>query len=276
MVPLKVVDGFPRRVSEEWLREYLPKFMALAVSLSDLLAVPMSGEDFVNSLYELLLEMDVWFSTGSAARVLAGRTLKNHRWARSQSTGRSGASETATAATGDRPGGTEVTSSGSSLVSAKPHFLNEYVLSQTIRVPSYDLVVPSLCTTVIFAYRRMCDFDSTEQTENVRLILQTDRRLKKLFFGNLSKEISVLARMRTVQQAYVITDHLFGAFSHADDHLVEELLKARPLVASDGVEKDEEDASSTAFSVAHSVSSRHNADPTAGVPEFCTDDEDDY
>lgn len=215
-VPLRTIDGLQRTASAAWLDEYLPKYYTFGVALSELLLVPMSGPEFVDAVFQIFLEMDVHFASGTTARVLAGRALKNHRWARAQAL-------QVSATDADK------TDSGSSsiaaVVSAKPHFLNESLLRHAVISPSYDLVVPSLCTTIIFAYRRMCDFDAIEDTTTVQQIILVDKRIKRFFLGNITKELNQLAKMRTLQQAFVLTDHLFGAFSQADDGLVAGLLR---------------------------------------------------
>lgn len=202
-----------------WVEDNLPQLFALGTALADLLLVPLSGSDFVDAVYQVFLELDVQFATGSTARVLAGRALKNHRWSRAQAAQRLAASEGSP---------TGAYASDDTVISAKPHFIDEALMSLAPSPPSYDLVIPSLCTTLVFVYRRMCDFDATEDTETVKQILVVDRRIKRLVIGNLSKELQKLAKVRMVQQALVLTDHILGAFSQADDSLVTALMTSRP------------------------------------------------
>jgi hypothetical protein len=211
--------GMATTVAQSWLDENLPALFAAGSALAELLLVPLSGGDFVDAVYQVFLELDVVFASGSTARVLAGRTLKNHRWARAQAAQRLAAAE----------GNPNAASSpDEAVVSAKPHYLDEVLMSLTPSPPSYDLLIPSLCSTLIFVYRRMCDFDATEDTDCVKQILVVDRRIKRLVIGNLSKELQKLAKVRMVQQALVLTDHILGAFSQADDSLVAALMTSRP------------------------------------------------
>lgn len=226
--------------SPGWLDEYLPIFFALGTGLSDLLLVPLSGSSFVDSVFQLLLELDVIFASGSAARVLAGRALKNHRWARAQSAQRQGGVDN-TGGSGSSGSAAPSSPADDIIVSAKPHLIDEHLLSLAPSPPSYDLLVPSLCTTLVFVYRRMCDFDATEDTDTVKQILHVDRRLKKLVIGNLSKELQKLAKARMVQQALVLTDHILGAFSQADDTLVTALMNSAPQQDSTGSPRAEDD-----------------------------------
>lgn len=225
-LPLQHIDGFSKQVSKSWVEEYLPKYFVLGVTLSELLLVPVSGSDFVDAVFQLFLELDVVFASGSTAKAIAGRTLKNHRWARAQRLGQSNA-DAATPKDADAvEGPIGVGSSPRVVITAKPLYINEQAVQYQAPLPSYDILIPSLCTTVIFAYRRMCDFDAIEDEEAVRQILSIDKKFKRLFFGNLSKEIQKLARLRMLQQALVVTDHVLGAYSQADDNLVAELLRS--------------------------------------------------
>lgn len=211
--------GMATTVAQSWLDDNLPVLFAVGAALAELLLVPLSGIDFVDAVYQVFLESDVVFASGSTARVLAGRTLKNHRWARAQAAQRLAAAEGSP---------TGAYANDDAVISAKPHFIDEVLLSLVPSPPSYDLLVPSLCSTLIFVYRRMCDFDATEDTDCVKQILLVDRRIKRLVIGNLSKELQRLAKVRMVQQALVLTDHILGAFSQADDTLVTALMTSRP------------------------------------------------
>ena len=78
----------------------------------------------------------------------------------------------------------------------------------------------------------MCDYDAVENEDVVKLIVLVDRRLKSLFFGAISKELAKLAQGKLLQQAALLSDSIFAAFSNADDSLIDELLKMREATAA--------------------------------------------
>jgi hypothetical protein len=220
-VPLRAMDDIVQGASPQWLSENLPKFFTLGLALADLLLIPLGGSEFVDYFYQLILEMDVAYATGSTARVLATRALKNHRaLVPSYSDSMDGAS----AGGGQQDGSAAAAAAASG--SSKLCIVSESHLHPPF-VPSYDTVVPALCTTLVFAYRKMCDYDAVENEDVVKMIVLVDRRIKSLFFGAISKELGKLGQAKLLQQAALLSDSIFAAFSNADASLINELLKMR-------------------------------------------------
>jgi hypothetical protein len=212
-VTLQAVDGLAQGVGAQWLQDNLPKLFTLGLALADLLLVPLGGLEFIDYLYQLILEMDVAYASGGTARVLATRALRNHRAALHSDPN---------AAAADSSAQQEAGAAGSS----KLCIVSEAHLHPPF-LPGYDIVVPALCTTLIFAYRKMCDYEAVENEDAVKQVVVIDRRLKSIFFGSISKELGKLARAKVLQQTALLSESIFAAFSNADDSLVNELLKMR-------------------------------------------------
>lgn len=216
----------------EWQHRHLPCYVALSLSLSDLLQVPVSGEEFIEALHHLVLEVEAAFASGLAARALAQRNLKSFRQHMSPALTealRGGAGDSdadaamaAVARGGSANGGCDAnpnaslslgfsataaaaTGSEQQQQQAKFFFLQDRHLAFTAGSPGYDVVMPALFSLLIFAYRRLCDYDLTGRADCVKRILSIDKRVEKLVLGRLGKELERAATLRLVREAYILS-----------------------------------------------------------------------
>ena len=161
----------------------------LSVSLSNLLRLPIGSPDFICATYEMMLEHNHYFAASTASRVLAARALKRDREERGVA----------------KPAGPPV---------------YRYLLTPRLSFdPSLALVVPPLCSTLIFVYRKMFDFEVTDEGSEpaFKRIFWADAWLKACCIGNLSKQLHRLAVCRLSQQWNVLVNSTFAAFTHMED-----------------------------------------------------------
>lgn len=172
--------------SAAWTAVHGRLWFVLGASLARLLGCPVGGAAFAEALHELLLEWEHFSASGSAARALAARHLRKDREERGL--------PRFDDVDGHRPYAFLVT---------------EPVLGFE---PSYEALVPALCTTCIFVYRKLCDYEAAERESTFRRVLSADRKLKRGFFGLLSKELSRLAMFKVRRQYRWLDEHLFASF----------------------------------------------------------------
>lgn len=206
----------------EWHKRYLPGYVALAMALSDLLLVPVSGEEFLECVYHLLLEVDVAFGGSVAAKALAQRSLRTLRMHPSQAltaaltasvdegTGDAGAEGLLAALDSPTPGlanqsGAAAAANTASSEQFKYIFLQSRHLAYTAGAPAYDTVMPALFSSLIFAYRRLCDYELTSREDCVKRILSIDKHLEKLVFSRVGKELEKAAKLKLVREAYLLS-----------------------------------------------------------------------
>ncbi|CAM41408.1 conserved hypothetical protein [Leishmania braziliensis MHOM/BR/75/M2904] len=191
--------------AEDWARYYLPCYVALAISLSEILLVPIGGEEFVECFYGLLLELEVAYASGAASKALAQRNLRQFR--QHVSRGLKSLLQTSTDAEArDGVPTLPVTTTSSDLdAQVKYIFLNQRHLEYTAASPSYDAVIPALCSVLMFAYRKLCDYELMREEECVRRILSIDKRLERLFFAHVSHEVDKIANHKLLREAYLLS-----------------------------------------------------------------------
>lgn len=226
----------------EWHRRFLPGYTAFAMALSDLLLMPVSGEEFLECFYHVLLEVEVALSGGIATKALAQRSLKTLRQhlspamtaalsaASEESGSGSGgggaggggggdagctsplaAVESPTSSLAGTPFGASAAANSTSSDQLKLVFVQSPHLSFTGGTPSYDVVMPALFSTMIFAYRRLCDYELTNREDCVKRILSIDKRIERILFARLGKELEKAAKLKLIREAYVLSSR--GLFS---------------------------------------------------------------
>ncbi|KAK7198813.1 hypothetical protein NESM_000846900 [Novymonas esmeraldas] len=184
----------------EWARYYLPCYAALAVSLAEILLVPIGGEEFVECFYGLLLETEVAYASGAATKALAQRNLRQFRL--HVSPGLRALLQSSTDADAhDAAPSTAVDFD----VPVKYIFLSDRHLAYTAAPPSYDAVVPALCSVLMFAYRKLCDYELMREEESVRRILSIDKRLERHVFSHVSHELDRIADHKLLREAYILS-----------------------------------------------------------------------
>ncbi|CAC9437812.1 conserved hypothetical protein [Leishmania infantum JPCM5] len=189
----------------DWARYYLPCYAALAISLSEILVIPIGGEEFVECFYGLLLELEVAYASGAASKALAQRNLRQFR--QHVSPGLKSLLQTSTdAETLDAtPAFPVVTTSSDLDAQIKYLFLNQRHLEYMAASPSYDAVIPALCSVLMLAYRKLCDYELMREDECVRRILSIDKRLERLFFAHVSHEVGKIAKQKLLREAYILS-----------------------------------------------------------------------
>ncbi|KAG5488154.1 hypothetical protein LSCM4_08131 [Leishmania orientalis] len=189
----------------DWARYYLPCYAALAISLSEILLIPIGGEEFVECFYGVLLELEVAYATGAASKALAQRNLRQFR--QRVSAGLKSLLQTSTdvEARDATPTSPLATPSSEHDVQIKYLFLDQRHLEYTAASPSYDAVIPALCSVLMFAYRKLCDYELMREEECVRRILSIDKRLERLFFGHVSHELDKIANHKLLREAYILS-----------------------------------------------------------------------
>ncbi|GET85440.1 hypothetical protein, conserved [Leishmania tarentolae] len=189
----------------DWARYYLPCYAALAISLSEILVIPISGDAFVECFYGLLLETEVAYAGGAASKALAQLSLRQFR--QHVSPGLKSFLQTSTDA--ETPVSTPVSpvAATSSDLDAqiKYVFLSEQHLEYTTAPPSYDAVIPALCSVLMCAYRKLCDYELLRDEECVRRILSIDKRLERLFFAHVNHEVGKIAKQKLLREAYLLS-----------------------------------------------------------------------
>ena len=202
----------------EWVAQHCKEWLVLGLSLGSLIQYPVGGVDFLTIVHEMLLEFDVHFASNSASRALASRTLKKDREQR-------GLKHDAGIKT--------ILANG-----AFAYLVLPPIPFSGTDVPSYDVLVSPLCSTLQFVYRKLCDYDIAEDENTFKRLLAVDRRLKHVFFGAISKQLAKLSEVKLAQQRQWISQTLFGAFSHVEGVLLQELMQpprhADPSTTSPG------------------------------------------
>ncbi|ORC85012.1 uncharacterized protein TM35_000391860 [Trypanosoma theileri] len=234
MVKVKSIPGLPQTVGSSWLSAHIPCYLCLALSLADILRVELSRRKFIECLYALLLEMDVRFAGGTAAKAIAQLNLRNYRQQQQQmhlveslsslgANNSGNASSTSSVSFAGGGGGSSSSNNNSSSGAflhgvwdaenqVKYYYLNlehlAYMKATDVRYE--DLFIP-LCSHLILAYKRFSDYDMTNSEESAKRVLSIDRRLQQLFFTVISKELEKIARGKLLQQTLLLsTDGLFA------------------------------------------------------------------
>ncbi|KPI85341.1 hypothetical protein ABL78_5596 [Leptomonas seymouri] len=196
--------------ASDWARTYLPCYAALAVSLSEVLLIPISGEDFVECFYGLLMELEVAYAGGPATKALAQRNVKSFR--QHLSPNLKSLLEAATAAeVGDAAPFSSAAPAATSTAPADIDALVKYLfltpghLEYAAASPSYDAIIPALCSVLMFAYRKLCDYEIMKDEECVRRALSVDKRLERLFFTHITHELDKVARYKLLREAYILS-----------------------------------------------------------------------
>lgn len=198
--------------ASDWTRYYLPCYAALAISLSEILLIPIGGEDFVECFYGLLMELEVAYAGGAATKALAQRNLKGFRQhlspnLKSLLQTASDGSVTDAAAPGLPVGNAATAAAAAPDIDAqiKYLFLNQRHLEYTAAPPCYDAVIPALCSVLMFAYRKLCDYELVKDEECVRRILSIDKRLERLFFRHITHELDKIANYKLLREAFILS-----------------------------------------------------------------------
>ncbi|KAG5487909.1 hypothetical protein LSCM1_08224 [Leishmania martiniquensis] len=189
----------------EWARYYLPCYAALAISLSEILLIPIGGDEFVECFYGLLLELEAAYATGTASKALAQRNLRQFR--QHVSSGLKSLLQTSTDT--EAPNATLtsplVTPSSDHDAQIKYIFLDQRHLEYAAATPSYDAVIPALCSILMFAYRKLCDYELIREDECVRRILSIDKRIERIFFAHVNHELDKIANYKLLREAYILS-----------------------------------------------------------------------
>ncbi|KAG5512089.1 hypothetical protein JKF63_07553 [Porcisia hertigi] len=195
----------------EWARCFLPCYAALAISLSDILLLPIGGEDFLECFAGLLLELEAAYALGAARKALTQRSLRQFRQHVSPAL-KALLQTSADAEVGDAPLSSSPASTSPDLdAHIKYLFLNHRHIEYTVACPSYDALIPALCSVLMFAYRKLCDYELMKSEKSVSRILSIDKRLKRIFFSRVSHEIDKIAKHKLLREAYVLSpDALFS------------------------------------------------------------------
>ena len=179
-------------------------WFALGLSLAGLLSL-QNGRQFVNVVSTLLNEWEYQTSSG------VGRMLKDLK---TKTARRRSVAE----ATADPPGlpasasfaSNEVTAEGTESTPTPGHspsnhggVTGKHTVHKYLCQPSvptslcYAETILCLCDVLLFIYRKFLDYDS----EDLRKVIDIDKKLKHHFFGLLSRELEIVAeeRLRRVQ-----------------------------------------------------------------------------
>jgi hypothetical protein len=193
--------------ASDWTRYYLPCYAALAISLSEILLIPIGGDDFVECFYGLLVELEVAYAGGPASKALAQRNLRYFRQHLSPSL--KALLQTAMdAEVSEAPPSSPAAAAASSAdidAQIKYLFLSQRHLEYTAASPSYDAVIPALCSVLMFAYRKLCDYELMKDEECVKRILSIDKRLERLFFKHITHELDKIANYKLLREAYILS-----------------------------------------------------------------------
>lgn len=210
------LDKLPRTntAASEWQKRLLLLYTAVAMSTADLLQVPISGDEFIESLYDLLLEADVAFASGAASKTLAQHNLRSCRQHMSDAlsnalSGTSGEDPEASPLLSRSPESS--TEKHADPSQSKFFFLQTEPHNYTAAPPSYDAVLPAFCSVLIIAYRKLCDLELTRQEECVKRIFSIDRRIQKMFIHPVGKALGKAAHLKFVREAYILSTN--GLFS---------------------------------------------------------------
>ncbi|KPA74831.1 hypothetical protein ABB37_08854 [Leptomonas pyrrhocoris] len=194
----------------DWTRSYLPCYAALAISLSEILLIPIGGDDFVECFYGLLVELDVAYAGGPATKALAQRSLKGFRQHLSpnlKSLLQTYMDAVVDGAAPASPSAAPISATASADIESqiKYLFLDQRQLDYTAAPPSYDAVIPALCSVLMFAYRKLCDYELVRDEECVKRILSIDKRLERLFFKRIVHELDKVANYKLLREAFVLS-----------------------------------------------------------------------
>lgn len=189
--------------SETWSSRYLPLLSLLSMSLSDILSAPLTGDQFVDCVYGVLLELEVAFAGGSATRAMALHNLNTFR-------------ETFSCKVGVVSG---------NLTEEKLEFKSKYIMMRKesdsyIPSPvSYDAIISPLCTILSFTYQKLCDYDQIHNFEIAKRVISIDKRLEKMFFSRITEEIEKIAHKKLLRESLLLsTEGLFTGFG--EDNLI--------------------------------------------------------
>ncbi|PBJ71518.1 hypothetical protein BCY84_16741 [Trypanosoma cruzi cruzi] len=223
VVSVGPVAGVPYTVPASWLATRMPCYVCLAMSLADILHIPLSVFDFVDCVYAMLLEMDVRFASGATAKALAQRNLRSHRQQHHFQQHTAFSTESMSFFGGEHSNSTGNTNSGGVMMGAvgggfftmgatdvetsvKYLYLNlEHRAYMTPAEVRYEEVIIPLCSLLKLTYRRLGDYDVARNEESVKRILSIDRRLQHMFFSAISKELGKIARGKLLQQTLLLS-----------------------------------------------------------------------
>lgn len=238
----------------EWVQQHCKQWFVIGYSLGALVQLPISGLEFLDCVMEMLLEFDVYFASNAARRALAQRALKKDREDR----------------------GLKHNEELQSISNLGGYIFLQMPPNSDSLEPSYEVLVPPLCSALQFAYRKLCDYEICHSDATFKKLLNVDRQLKHVFFGAISKQLAKLAETKLQQQQEWITESLFAAFSHAESGTLQEWLQPPPstLMAGGGIGPGttgtQNRPTSSSGGAAGGVQDRDS------VEYYFDDDEDDY
>lgn len=197
------------KADDGWVSQHLKEWLVLGMSLGALVQLPLAGLQLLDAVNNFLLEFEYFFAGGTAGRALAYRALKRDR----------------------EDVGMKSTESVQSIQSLNGFvYLRSFTLGLGSGIPvggagaalptppvSYRTIVPPLCSTLQFLYRKLCDYDITEEQTSFQKLLTIDRKLKHIFFGAISKELSRLGEVKLKQQRTWMLETVFAPFSAFDN-----------------------------------------------------------
>ncbi|RNF14552.1 uncharacterized protein Tco025E_05860 [Trypanosoma conorhini] len=233
VVSVGPIAGVPHTVDAAWLSTRMPCYVCLAMSLADILHVPLSVSEFVDRVYAMLLEVAVMFGAGTTAKALARRNLRSYRQQQLQQQPAFLTDGASSFVAGNNHNSSNASTSGGGLLGAmggvggglfllgasdadtpvKYFYLNlEHRAYMTPAEARYEEVVVPLCSLLTLTYRRLGDYEVANSEETVKRVLSIDRRLQHVFFSAISKELGKIARGKLLQQTLLLsTSGLFGS-----------------------------------------------------------------
>lgn len=190
----------------DWQKHHLPCYTSLAISLSDILLVPIGGAEFLESFYGLLLELEAIYANGPATKALAQRSVKLFRQHLSLEVcaALQGTAEDSAPLPDGAAAVTALTAAEMD-IPVKYLFCTSQHLDFMGSAPSYDAVVPSLCSVLIFAYRKMCDYELLKSDEAVKRILSIDKRVERMVLQTITHELGKIASQKLLRETYMLS-----------------------------------------------------------------------
>ncbi|RNF01209.1 hypothetical protein TraAM80_07147 [Trypanosoma rangeli] len=229
VVSVGPIPGVPHTVDAAWLSTRMPCYVCLAMSLADILHIPLSVCEFVDCVYAMLLEMAVRFGSGATARAFARRNLRSYRQRQqlrqhtalttdsasalgagiNHSTSNSSTSSGGgglLGAMGSAGGGWFLFGASDADAPVKYLYLNlEHHAYTTPEEVRYEEVIDPLLSLLTLTYRRLRDHGVANNEESVKRVLSIDRRLQDIFFSPISKELGKIARGKLLLQTSLLS-----------------------------------------------------------------------
>lgn len=201
--------------NDTWLSRYLPSLSILCMSLSDFLSAPLAGDEFVECVYGVLLELEVAFAGGSATRAMALHNLNAFRENFSSKIAR-------IMNIRRRENQIDVSAENKVEFKAKYIFMRKGSEAYIPTPVSYDAIISPLCTVLSFTYRKLCDYDQIHNPDIAKRVISIDKRLEKLFFARITDEIEKVAHSKLIRESLLLsTEGFFMGF--AEDSLLSTL-----------------------------------------------------